>query len=547
MSGGHEILRRIFVTVRDKNWAEVPPTEWRCSVDEEASVVRIEARHRSDSVEFEWHGILQCSPDLRSIDFAFEGRALRDLDICRLGLVTLHPVNGMVGAKITARAGGEVVALRRLEVLPVWRAIAPQPIINGVPGAMLQPFSELSIATPDGAVLDLRFEGDMFELEDQRNWGDDSFKTYCTPLRAGFPRKIAAGTRIAHRIAATYTPATNAGEKARSAASSATSVFVSQAPARSASAVHSAPAASAAPAAAPTAARLPRIGCTVASLAQSALAHIPWQHLHLSSSEIASVDPAARIKHIEISAQGEPRSAIVAPIAQHRARLARLLIYGDDNAPPSATTLQHWQRALQHVGVKHVPVFAAVRGYFVELNRGNGARYDAAAGLAFPLTPTVHGDDPVTVGDNAATIIDMAETARTLGTHHASAPLRIALAPLALYYPTPPATSHVPNDQVAAWLAATLMCAALAGVDSITLDGRGLDAKAASLLATLAPLSGAPVSRPALTLPEGVHALSFNTPGHPTQRLIANVRNRPAALPGGRNLAPYEVRWAASS
>ena len=29
---------------------------------------------------------------------------------------------------------------------------------------------------------ELAFEGDIFEMEDQRNWTDASFKTYCTPL-----------------------------------------------------------------------------------------------------------------------------------------------------------------------------------------------------------------------------------------------------------------------------------------------------------------------------------------------------------------------------
>ena len=29
--------------------------------------------------------------------------------------------------------------------------------------------------------------GDVFEMEDQRNWTDASFKTYCTPLRQPFP------------------------------------------------------------------------------------------------------------------------------------------------------------------------------------------------------------------------------------------------------------------------------------------------------------------------------------------------------------------------
>ena len=42
---------------------------------------------------------------------------------------------------------------------------------------------ELDLAT----TVELLFEGDLFETEDQRNWTDASFKTYCTPQELGFP------------------------------------------------------------------------------------------------------------------------------------------------------------------------------------------------------------------------------------------------------------------------------------------------------------------------------------------------------------------------
>ena len=34
------------------------------------------------------------------------------------------------------------------------------------------------------------FNGETFEMEDQRNWTDASFKTYCTPLSLPYPIKI---------------------------------------------------------------------------------------------------------------------------------------------------------------------------------------------------------------------------------------------------------------------------------------------------------------------------------------------------------------------
>ena len=43
---------------------------------------------------------------------------------------------------------------------------------------------------------ELHFKGDLFETEDQRNWTDASFKTYCTPLANPFPVVIEAGTVV---------------------------------------------------------------------------------------------------------------------------------------------------------------------------------------------------------------------------------------------------------------------------------------------------------------------------------------------------------------
>ena len=51
--------------------------------------------------------------------------------------------------------------------------------------------------------------GDLFEIEDQRNWTDASFKTYCTPLAVPFPRRIESGQRVCQRVAVSVDADTN--------------------------------------------------------------------------------------------------------------------------------------------------------------------------------------------------------------------------------------------------------------------------------------------------------------------------------------------------
>ena len=49
----------------------------------------------------------------------------------------------------------------------------------------------ISHGTPSGGEVTISFTGDLFEMEDQRNWTDASYKTYSTPLRIPYPAPIA--------------------------------------------------------------------------------------------------------------------------------------------------------------------------------------------------------------------------------------------------------------------------------------------------------------------------------------------------------------------
>src|SRR5690348_1914811 len=100
---GREILRRIFVTVRDRNWQEIAPRFWDPVVDGSQRTIALKARHTSEFVDFEWEGRFRASADLRKLRFDFQGKALRDMEVCRLGLVVLHPLDSLVGARLTAR------------------------------------------------------------------------------------------------------------------------------------------------------------------------------------------------------------------------------------------------------------------------------------------------------------------------------------------------------------------------------------------------------------------------------------------------------------
>ena len=54
-----------------------------------------------------------------------------------------------------------------------------------------------------GVSAQISFEGDEFEMEDQRNWGDASFKTYCTPQSRPKPTIVKPGDRVQQSVTLT--------------------------------------------------------------------------------------------------------------------------------------------------------------------------------------------------------------------------------------------------------------------------------------------------------------------------------------------------------
>jgi len=96
----------------------------------------------------------------------------------RAGFVVLHPVALAGSALRVQRPDGQTEAGR----FPL--TISPS-----------QPFRDIAGLIWDvGPVrATLGFTGDVFEMEDQRNWSDGSFKTYCRPLRLPWPYDLTPG------------------------------------------------------------------------------------------------------------------------------------------------------------------------------------------------------------------------------------------------------------------------------------------------------------------------------------------------------------------
>lgn len=193
--GGVEVVRRIYVSVRDRNWDTIPGEASKVQVDDggDRFEVRFSVRHLSADIDFAWRGVIAGTPSGR-ISFAFDGTAERELLYNRIGFCVLHPCRETAGRPYRASTrGGEVAG-----VFP--RLVGQQRFENGVYVPLFPSFDRLQVDLEAGGTVAFEFEGDLWEDEDQRNWTDASFKTYCTPLALGFPHLLEADHHIVQRV-----------------------------------------------------------------------------------------------------------------------------------------------------------------------------------------------------------------------------------------------------------------------------------------------------------------------------------------------------------
>ena len=180
---GREVVRAIYGAVRDRNWGTVLPRIQALNIVENADAFRISfaAECVAGEIAFSWRGEIVGDKN-GVLRFHFSGEALAGFWRNRIGLCVLHPIEGCAGERCRVET---VEGLPSEEMFP--RFIAPH-----------QPFRNVRAITRGG--VEVRFEGDVFETEDQRNWTDASFKTYSSPLAEPFPVWIERGTRIEQSV-----------------------------------------------------------------------------------------------------------------------------------------------------------------------------------------------------------------------------------------------------------------------------------------------------------------------------------------------------------
>ncbi|WP_018389481.1 hypothetical protein [Ancylobacter sp. FA202] len=185
---GVEVLRAISFVVRDKDWGTYAPTLSDLVIEEGEG--RFAVRYRAECVgpggeRLVYAGRIEGTP----ARLVFEGEAVPEGDFLtnRCGFTVLHPVIGLAGAEVEVEhVDGRRVPARLPDLID--------------PAQPFKDMRAISHSVAPGVRATCRMEGDAFEMEDQRNWSDASYKTYVRPLSLPWPYVLPAGVPVRQRV-----------------------------------------------------------------------------------------------------------------------------------------------------------------------------------------------------------------------------------------------------------------------------------------------------------------------------------------------------------
>ncbi len=444
--GDVEVVRHLYMAVRDRNWNTIPAklSNVEFESNHNSFAISFDAAHVQGDIDFRWHGEMRGSPD--GIEAVMDGVAASSFWKNRIGWCILHPTREYAG-RVCAIGHSDGTS----ELLHFPSDISPH-----------QPFLDvhsMSCEVVPGIMAHLAFEGDVFETEDQRNWTDDSFKTYSTPLELGFPKLIEKGQRVRQKVTLSVSgkrlPAVHIFEGRRH--------------------------------------KVPKIGLGMASVGgpldereAELLAAVRPDHVRVdlrvnevdwletlltADSDARKLGSALEIAVHLTESRREELSMLRGELAHLRSPVSRLLVF---DAGKAATSAESVTMAIETLRRFHAttPVGGGTDANFAELNR-NRAVAGVADFLSFSANPQVHNIDNDTIVENLPAHGATIASGRKMG---AGRPVILSPVTLKARVNAVADPGKLPDNVdtrqmepfAAAWLTGVLKHAAEAGAESIT-------------------------------------------------------------------------------
>jgi D-apionolactonase len=204
---GTEAVRQIDCPIRDADWRTLAVEETGSTTEHRPDgflwcrSFRTPGARFSGELSVEASGTGEGGALTASLSLTTESA----IEVNRAGFVLLHPISGVAGTPLEVlHPDGRTEQSRFPE-----RISPSQPV-----------FDIAGLRHRVGAVsVAIDFEGEVFEMEDQRNWSDASYKTYCRPLARPRPYLLEPGETVRQTIRVSLRPAGPAAPPATAAAS----------------------------------------------------------------------------------------------------------------------------------------------------------------------------------------------------------------------------------------------------------------------------------------------------------------------------------------
>jgi D-apionolactonase len=398
--GEKELVRGIYVAVRDRNWdtvlSKVSNLKVECTQD--AFDISFEVECIEREIAFFWTGTVIGDPEGR-VTFTMDGIARSTFLRNRIGFCVLHPLQECAGKPCSVE---KVDGTVEHGAFPQY--ISPH-----------QPFKDMRAIAYDvapGISAEIRFDGDIFEMEDQRNWTDASFKTYCTPLELPFPIEVMEGTRIVQTV--TLEPTVEAsGEILEPREDTPEVVFTVEEN---------------------SSARLPHIGLGVAShdrslseREQARLKKLNLSHLRVdldltepsygdalkrAASEAEELGLSLEVALFLSEAAQEELTSLLKSLKKVKPRVSRWLVF-DATAKVTTNKTLRLARDLLKEYQRDAAMGAGTNAYFAEFNREHPPA-EGSELVCYSINPQVHAFDDTSLVETLEAQAETVESARRI-------------------------------------------------------------------------------------------------------------------------------------
>ncbi|MER3388445.1 MAG: hypothetical protein RJQ01_00280 [Microcella sp.] len=451
--GDAELVRRVTVAVRNLDWATIAPSIEGLHVESEADSFSITftATHELESTRFTWRGTVTGTND-GSLSYDMRGGAPDSFEYNRIGLVVSLPADH-AGYPYRASWEGAESSAGSLPSL-----VAPQLWIDGTVYGAITHFDAFEVSAATGDTYRLSFEGEEFELEDQRNWADGSFKIYSTPLQLGWPHTAEPGQEFHQRVTVNVTSPGRDASDARPAEAAA------RAERRGWRAGEDF--------------EMPAIGVRAGGLEgdRPSEAQFSPQYVRVDVDCTASPFHAPALPQVAegrgvelamvVDAQSLAHCESVISQLQAETALARIIVIVDGLDIPSRDLIESIAGM-----ASGVPVFASTRGNFAELNR-RAPDLGAGAGVAIPFTPTFHDVDEQSILEGLEALSAVVHSGRDISSGRVSIGA-LSLRPYSHLLAREWSVEDQTDDRIdslfaAAWFVAAVARLGEAGAESVT-------------------------------------------------------------------------------